>query len=64
MKILTIALLTLSLGSTMALAGHGNCSKHSKACASGKCKKDKSCCKNECKKCEGGSSCKKAKCHK
>jgi hypothetical protein len=36
-----------------------------KQCTQGKCKKDKSCCKNACNQCDGKKdSCKKAQCKK
>jgi hypothetical protein len=68
MRVLTI--LTMVMGLMMftscAHMGKDCCSKKAhhakiKACKDGKCKLDKSCCKNSCKKCDGKKSCAESK---
>ena len=66
MKILNVILLgaTLSLFTSCAhhRANHDCCHGKNHECQQGSCKLDKSCCNDECKKCDGKDSCKSGSC--
>lgn len=64
MKTLTITLLLTLFASCAHHQGgkHSCCEGKKQECQQGQCKKDKSCCKDKCGKCDGKSSCSDGRC--